>query len=550
MSSVAYWINDQTRLFLSRGYLKEGQTVEERIFEIASHAAEILGQARFASLFTEDLLQGHISLSSPIWANFATTRGLPISCNNSYLPDTTEGIIRKVAEIGMMTKFGAGTSAYLGALRPRGSPISVGGTSQGPVHFASLIQSTVEIISQSNIRRGSCAIYLPVDHPDIREFLRCRDEGHPIQHLSLGVCVPSPWMQSMIDGDEQKQEVWTLILKKRSESGYPYLFFTDNVNEGKPKVYKDQNLPIYSSNLCSEIALPSSQRESFVCDLASMNLLHFHTWKTTGAVRRLALFLDAVMTEYIQKTASIIFLTDAFTFAHQHRAIGIGQLGWHSLLQSLSIPFESLEAKLLNTQIAKHIDEESLEASFEAAHHYGEPPLLEGRGERWTTRTAIAPTTSSSFILGQVSPSIEPENSNYYTKDLSKGKFTYRNPYLEKVLEGLGQNTEETWRSILLHGGSVQHLEWLPEQQKMVFKTFGEISQKEILIQASARQRYLDQSQSLNLMIHPAEKLRDVNSLIIWAWQNGIKTLYYQRSTNPSQEYVRGLMQECASCEA
>jgi ribonucleoside-diphosphate reductase alpha chain len=213
------------------------------------------------------------------------------------------------------------------------------------------------------------------------------------------------------------------------------------------------------------------------------------------------------------------------------------------------IPFESLEAKLLNTQIHKVIRDKSYAASKEMAKEYGEPPLLKGYGRRNVTTMAIAPTTSSSFILGQVSPSIEPLNSNYYTKDLAKGKFTYRNPYLEAVLEKHGKNNADTWKSILLKGGSVQHLEFLSEHEKDVFKTFGEISQKEVIIQAAARQKYIDQGQSLNLMIHPKTPVKDVNQLVIFAWEQGIKCLYYQRGTNPAQELGRSIL-ECKSCEA
>jgi len=365
-------------------------------------------------------------------------------------------------------------------------------------------------------------------------------------------------MQAMIDGDDKKRAIWAKVLKKRAESGYPYIFFTDTVNRNAPQVYKDLGLKIHSSNLCSEIALHSSPDESFVCDLASMNVLHFDVWRHTGAVRRMVYFLDAVMSEYIEKIEAMEWtdpddfeqMQAPLKFARRQRAIGIGILGYHSFLQSKMIPFESITARALNKQIAKYIDDESLAASKEMALSHGEPEMLVGYGIRHVTRTAIAPTTSSSFILGQVSPSVEPENSNYYTKDLQKGKFTYKNPYLEKLLEEKGQNSEETWRSILVTGGSVQHLDFLSQEEKDVFKTFGEIAQTEIIVQAADRQKFIDQSQSINLMIHPEESLKDVNALIIDAWVQGVKSLYYQRSTNPAQEYVRSLLSGCAVCEA
>jgi ribonucleoside-diphosphate reductase alpha chain len=255
------------------------------------------------------------------------------------------------------------------------------------------------------------------------------------------------------------------------------------------------------------------------------------------------------MTEYIEKTRGIPEMKAANKFASRQRALGIGTLGWHSYLQSKMIPFESLQAKWLNTDIHKHILEESHTASKEMAIKYGEPELLKGYGIRNVTTCAIAPTTSSSFILGQVSPSIEPLNSNYFVKDLAKGKFTYKNPYLKNLLADKNKDTAEVWKSILVKGGSVQHLDFLSDEEKAVFKTFGEISQKEILIQAAQRQKYVDQAQSINLMIPQNVSAKDINSLLIEAWKMGVKTLYYQRSTNPSQELSRNIL-ECKSCEA
>jgi len=543
------WLNDDSRMFLERGYLQPGQTAEQRIREIAETAEDILGIDGFADKFEGYMHKGYISLSSPVWSNFGTDRGLPISCNNSYFEDTTESILLKTAEIGMQTKFGAGTSAYLGALRHRGAPIRVGGASFGPVHFMEMLETTTNIISQSTVRRGSCAVYLPVDHPDIYEFLDAREQGHPIQHLSLGVCIPDSFMKAMIAGDAEKRKLWMRILQKRFETGYPYIFWTDTVNNGAPEVYRNFGMKIHSSNLCSEIALASSADESFVCNLASMNLLHFDEWKNTDACQTLVYFLDAVMTEYIEKTDEIELMQTARNFAMRQRAIGIGSLGWHSYLQSKMIPFESMQAKLLNTSIHSFIASDTLAASQRMAREYGEPQLLQRYGRRHVTLMSIAPTTSSSFILGQVSPSIEPLDSNYFVKDLQKGKFTYRNPYLQAVLAQHGKDDDDTWKSILLKGGSVQHLAFLTQNERDVFKTFGEISQHEIIVQAAGRQNFIDQSQSLNLKIHPETPLRDVNQLMISAWELGVKTLYYQRSTNPAQEYVRNLL-SCSSCEA
>jgi ribonucleoside-diphosphate reductase alpha chain len=544
-----YWLNKDSRKFLQRGYLLEGETPEQRISDISKSAEKILGQKGFAKKFENYMHRGFYSLASPIWSNFGRKRGLPISCFGSYVPDTMEGILEKIAEVGMMTKNGGGTSAYFGALRGRGLPISSGGESTGSVHFMEMFDKLMNVVSQGNVRRGSFAAYLPVDHIDIEEFLKIRSEGNSIQDLSIGITVSDEWMKSMVEGDKEKRRIWGLVLKKRFESGYPYIFFTDNVNNQAPQVYKDKKLNISHSNLCSEIMLPDSEEESFVCDLSSMNLERWEEWKDTDAIETMIYFLDAVMSEFINKTEGIKFMDAPRNFAINHRALGLGVLGWHSLLQSKMVGFESMEAKLLNSTIWKTIRERADKASSELAGIFGEPELLKGYGRRNTTTLAVAPTTSSSFILGQVSPSIEPLESNYFVKDLAKGKFTYKNPYLKNLLKSKDKNDEETWKSILIHGGSVQHLDFLTQEEKDVFKTFAETSQREIVIQASSRQKFIDQGQSLNLMIPAGTPPKAVNELIIFAWENGIKSLYYQRSSNPAKELARSIM-TCKSCEA
>jgi len=543
-----YWLNDEAKLFLERGYLLEGESPKQRILDIAKHAEKILGVEDFAVKFERYMARGFYSLSSPIWANFGRERGLPISCFSSYIPDNMEGILYKVGEVGIMSKMGGGTSGYFGAIRHRGSPISSGGTATGVHHQLSVFDSLVNYVSQGNVRRGSFAAYLPIDHPDIEEFLHIRSDGDSIQDLSIGVCVEDEWMKSMIDGDTEKRKIWGKVIKKRFESGYPYIFYTDNANKGAPQVYRDNDIRIHNSNLCSEIMLPTSPSESFVCNLSSLNLERWDELVETDAIQTMIYFLDAVMSEFIDKTKGVEFMEHPRNFAIRHRALGLGVLGWHSYLQLNNIPFESITARANNNRIFKTIAKRTREASKELANLLGEPELLIGYGLRNTTTMAIAPTTSSSFILGQVSPSIEPLNSNYFVKDLAKGKFTYRNPYLTKLFneKGLG---EDTWRSVLQRGGSVQHLTELTQDEKDVFKTFGEISQKEIISQAADRQLVIDQGQSLNIMIPPNTKPKEVNDLMIYAWRRGIKSLYYQRSANPAQELARSI-NNCAVCES
>jgi ribonucleoside-diphosphate reductase alpha chain len=545
------WLNSHSRIFLERGYLKQDQTPEQRYREIAETAEKYLGIAGFADKFEDYLSRGFYSLATPVITNYGNERGLPVSCFGSFLQDCTTNIFEKVGEVGIMSKNGGGTSGYFGDLRPRGSLIKngEGGVTDGAVRFMELFDKTADVISQGSSRRGSFAAYLPVEHPDIEEFLHIRSEGHVIQNMSIGVTITNKWMQEMRDGDKDKRKIWGKIIKKRFETGYPYIFFTDNVNNHSPQVYKDKGLKINSSNLCSEINLSSDHKNSFVCVLSSLNLLHWDEIVETDAIETLIYFLDTVNEEFVRKTEGVRFMETAHHFAKTQRALGAGVLGWHSLLQSKMIAFESMEAKLLNASIWKIIRERADNASIDLAKMFGEPELLQGYGRRNVTCLAVAPTTSSSFILGQVSPSIEPQNSNYYVKKLAKGNFTYKNPYLKELLKKYQQNDSTTWDSILIHGGSVQHLDFLSQEEKNVFKTFGEISQREIVIQAAARQKYIDQSQSLNLMIPPDTKPKDVSDLLIEGWELGVKTFYYQRSANPAQELSRKIM-TCTSCES
>lgn len=922
-----YWLNSDSRLFLERGYLDKDEVAESRYEDIAKNAENLLGIKGFADKFLGYLAKGYYSLSTPVITNFGKSKALPVSCFNSHISDTMESILTKAAEVGIMSKGGGGTSAFFGDLRPRGAKISVGGESSGPTHFMEIFDSVAEVVSQSNVRRGSLAAYLPVEHPDIEEFLKIRSEGHAIQNMSIGVTITDKWMKDMLDGHKENRRIWGQIIKKRFETGYPYIQFTDTVNNNAPQVYKDRGLKIKSSNLCciagservvtdrgyltaeqlyndggeltvfngkdsvkasemklisesedvfkitlsngmchtitgchkvpvagercmkkgvvgipykntmcrdlkigdkiliqsskgifgktnmpdeafllgmyqsdgtqnketihlclwendfdlideieskfeklynkyngdalidltrfkdhtypmpkfresntsfsevrkksltspflkrslnfekgvipewiwsgdeltqweyirglfyadgtvnicktakgdplylsitsinknfledlqkilhnlgiicsigklsdagqkllpdgkggkklyetkaswrltcgsknsavefekntgflsrkckvvdryyrdntkkhhkivsiekldekepvycvqvyddkhlwtvngvithnSEIELLSDDKNSFVCVLSSLNLLHWDEIKDTDAIETLIYFLDSVNEEFVRKTENMKFMDTAHNFAKTQRALGMGALGWHSLLQSKMIPFESFEAKMLNNSIWKTIKEKSDKATKELAKLLGEPELLKGYGERNVCRLAVAPTTSSSFILGQVSPSIEPLESNYFVKKLAKGSFTYRNPYLKALLKSIGMNTHEVWESILVHGGSVQHLDFLDQSQKDTFKTFSEISQKEIVIQAAQRQKYIDQSQSLNILVPPSAKPKEVSDLLIFGWENGIKTFYYQRSANPAQLLARSILQ-CKSCE-
>ena len=543
-----WWKNSESEQILNRGYLLQGESVEGAIDRVCTAAAKNLFRPELKEAFKEMVERGWMSLSSPIWANMGTERGLPISCFNVHVPDRIEDITHKLGEVIMQTKIGGGTSGYFGAMRERGSAVKDNGKSSGAVSFMKLFDTTMDTISQGGVRRGAFAAYLDIDHPDIEEFMSIKSIGSPIQNLFYAVCVPDYWLNEMIEGDMDKRKIWAKVLENRQQKGLPYIFFTDNINRNKPQVYKDKAMMINASNLCSEIVLPSSKDESFICCLSSLNLEMYDEWKDTETVKLAIFFLDAVLEEFIKKTEGNYYLENANRFAKRHRALGLGVLGWHSYLQRNMIPFEGMEAKQLTTTIFKDIQEKSEKATIELARIYGEPEVLEGYGRRNTTLLAIAPTTSSSAILGQASPGIEPIYSNYYKAGLAKGNFMRKNKYLEILLKEKDLDNEETWRSIMLNNGSVNHLKELSETEKNVFKTFKEISQLEIIQQASIRQKYIDQAQSLNLNIQADLPVKEVNNLILEAWKLGVKTLYYQRSQSVSKEMVTNLV-SCSSCE-
>lgn len=873
-SSRYWWINDESLAVLNRGYLLNGETVEGAVDRITTAAAKRLDNMELQPIFKEMVERGWMSLSSPIWANMGTQRGLPISCFGASIPDNIEGITHKVGEVIMQTKIGGGTSGYFGELRGRGAAITDNGKSSGAVSFMKMFDTTMDVVSQGscyekgtevltdkgfkdfrevnpkldkiaqvdeygnidftdvfeltskkytgdlvkirglkkddlisvavttnhrmvierlkgskkagtkrwagyteivtaedlklhrdnrlyisgktitksnrlsdverlkiafqadgrkdnisntirfrfvkqrkverlleivkriglryelkiesnsgvtniyiydakelkqptlswveldkvsyewcqdfleevskwdgheykhcfnyssinkenvdiiqavaslcnkrtriyiktdrpgnrsdlytitisdnnkvqgdsceiyrehyddmvyccivpkgrilvrnndrtlvcgNTRRGSFAAYLDIDHPDVEEFLQIKDIGNPIQNLFFSVCVPDYWMQEMIDGDMEKRKLWARILESRQQKGLPYVFFTDNNNKNKSQIYKDLDLKITHSNLCCEISLPDSTDESFVCCLSSMNLELYDEWKDTNAVYYAIYFLDAVMSEFIEKTEDNYYLKNSHNFAKRHRALGLGVLGYHSYFQKHSISFNAPETKVITQEIFGYLRREALRATKALSKIYGPAPIYneienypEHKKQRNTTVMAIAPTTSSSSILGQVSPGIEPYSSNYYKVGLAKGNFIRKNKYLTALLESKGKNTEEVWRQIMLAQGSVQGLDFLTPQEKEVFKTFRELSQRHILVLAQLRQKYIDQGQSLNINIPAEVPVKEVNAMMIDAWKWGIKGLYYQRSSSVAKELLTNII-TCSSCES
>ena len=554
------WLTDHSRKFLEAGYLTPGITPETRIREIADRAEEILGIPGYSDKFFNYMSRGFFSLASPVWSNFGKERGLPISCFGSNVADDMGNILYTQSEVGMMSKLGGGTSGYFGNIRHRGSSVTNNGEASGSVHIMQLFETMVDVVSQGSVRRGRFSPYLPVEHKDISEFLDIGTEGNPIQELTHGVTVTDKWMEEMIAGDEEKRSIWAKVIQRRGEIGYPYIFFKDKANNAAADVYRDKDLKINASNLCTEIMLPSNDKWSFVCVLSSLNVLHYDKWKDTDAVETMVYFLDAIITEFLEKLESyrdsadrddkqtFLFMERAYNFAKENRALGLGVLGWHSLLQSKMLSFNSQEAFNLNSEIFKSIKERSYKASEELADKFGEPEILKGYGRRNATLNAIAPTTSSAFILGQVSQGIEPIWSNIYVKDIAKIKTTIKNPFLVELLEQKDKNSTEVWRSIRDRDGSVQHLDFLTENEKNVFKTYSEIDQMDIVYQASNRQSFIDQGQSVNIIVHPEMPVKEINKIYVMAWKLGLKSLYYQHSMNAAQKFKQN--KECTMCEA
>ena len=553
------WLTEHSRQFLASGYLSDGETPEKRIKAIADNAEKILNIPGFSDKFYYYMSEGFYSLASPVWSNFGKERGLPISCFGSNVDDDMGNILYTQSEVGMMSKLGGGTSGYFGHIRHRGAEVKDNGVASGAVHIMQLFESMVDVVSQGSVRRGRFSPYLPVEHKDIDEFLDIGTEGNPIQELTHGVSITDEWMQKMIDGDSDKRKIWAKVIQRRCEIGYPYIFFKDKANNGAPEVFRDKNLSINASNLCTEIMLPSNSNWSFVCVLSSINLLHYDKWKDTDAVETMIYFLDAVITEFLTKLEcyrdsdsnddkqTFLFMERAYNFAKDNRALGMGVLGWHSLLQSKSLPFDSQDAFDLNSEVFKLIKSNSYKASAQLAEKFGEPQTLKGYGRRNATLNAIAPTTSSAFILGQVSQGIEPIWSNIYVKDIAKVKTTIKNPFLVQLLSKKGYDNKEVWDSIREYDGSVQHLDILTDHEKSVFKTYSEIDQMDIIYQAANRQNHIDQGQSLNVMVHPDMSPKEINKIHITAWKLNIKSLYYQHSMNAAQKFKQ--KKECESCE-
>lgn len=556
---------------LEGGYLLHGETPYDMYWRISNASARRLGKPEWAENFFNLFWKNYLCPASPVAANLGTDRGLPISCYGLYAPDSIEGIGNMLAEMRTLSKHGGGIGVYWGDVRPSGSPIKLdekgipqNGYSKGPMPFVKEQDSCTDAVDQGSTRNGNSVGYIDIEHPDAKDFIMSRkkigDHRRLCENIHHGVTITDKFMEKIYAGDPEATDLYLTVLKMRMEAGEPYIIYIDNANKQLPESYIRNNLKIRASQLCTEIFLYMDEDHSYVCCLSSMNAARYNEWKDTDAVYWSTVFLDGVMQEFIDKIKVLMENDErygyhwrrVYNFSVKSRALGLGILGWHSLLQSQMIPFDSFPAMTLNNKLFKHLDDESRRASQDLAKSLGEPEWCEGLGERNTHRLAMAPTRSNAIISGGDSKSIEPELANTYAENAAKLTFDVRNKHLEKLLTEKGQNTKEVWNSIVEKQGSVQHLDFLSEEEKDVFKTAYEINQFAIIKQAAQRQKYIDQGQSLNLFFDKEAAPEYIAQVHMAAHLAGLKSLYYCKSQSMIQadtNYRKVEYTECASCE-
>jgi ribonucleoside-diphosphate reductase alpha chain len=552
------WMNEISLATISKGYLLPDENPKKAYKRVADAVAKRLDRPDLANKFFKYMWKGWLNLASPVLSNTGTDKGLPISCFGIDTPDSIRGIGLTNAELMRLTSLGGGVGIGLGRVRGRGSKIGNGetGQSEGIVPWAKIYDSTIIATNQGSVRRGAASVNLDINHPDIKEFLRIRrPQGDPNrQCLNLHQCVSidDKFMKRLEHRDPEAMDLWVEILKSRVETGEPYIMFKDNVNNANPPAYVKNNLDVTMTNICSEIALHTDEEHSFVCCLSSLNITRYDEWKDTDLVETAIYFLDGVLEEFLIKTNGKDSMIRSHRSAKKGRALGLGVLGWHTFLQQKNIPFTSIAATSWTNKIFSQIKSQAEAASRKLAEEYGEPVWCKGTGMRNTHLIAIAPTVSNSTISGGVSAGIEPIPANVYTFNSSKGTFIRKNPVLEKYLEEKGHNSEEVWQQILKDRGSIANLpeEIMSVDDKEVFLTFAEINQLGLVEQASIRQKYVDQAQSLNLAFDPGDSPKFINLVHQTAWKLGLKTLYYLRTDSVINGDIGSRTSEdCLSCD-
>ena len=555
---------------ITGGYLLLGESPRDAYQRVANSVARRLYKPELAEKFFEYIWKGWLCLASPVLSNTGTDRGLPISCFGIDVADSINDIGQKNLEMMLLAKHGGGVGIGINMIRPAGAKITGNGTSDGVVPFCKIYDSTILATNQGSVRRGAASVNLNIEHPDFDEWLEIREPKGDVnrQSLNLHQCavVGDKFMRKLESGDQEARSRWSKLLQKRKATGEPYILFKGNTNKANPPAYKSNSLKVHMTNICSEITLHTDESHSFVCCLSSLNLAKYDEWKDSNLIYDATWFLDGVMEEFIQKAKNMKGFENAIRSAEKGRAIGLGVLGWHTLLQQKGIAFEGLLAQFKTREIFSKIKIESERASRKLAEIYGEPLWCVGTGFRNTHLRSVAPTVSNSKLSGNISPGIEPWAANVFTEQSAKGTFIRKNNELKKVLRKVGIDTKETWDKILEDGGSIQgikeldgwfydHLGRLTQEKgesvKNVYKTFKEINQLELVGQAGIRQDYIDQSVSLNLAFPAEAEPRWVNKVHFEAWKRGIKTLYYMRTESVLRGDIaaKAMDPNCISCD-
>ena len=548
------WMNEVALSTISKGYLLPGETPRKAYRRVASAVAERLKKPELQTKFFKYIWNGWIGLASPVISNTGTDRGLPISCFGIDTPDSIRGIGLTNAELMKLTSSGGGVGISVNRIRARGEEIRGNGKSEGVVPWCKIFDSAIIATNQGNVRRGAASVNCNINHPDIHEFLQIRrPKGDPNrQCLNLHQCVvvDDNFMRKLNDRDEEAMSLWLEILRARVETGELYIMFEDNVNKHNPLAYMMNNLNVSMTNICSEITLFTDEEHSFICCLSSLNLAKYDEWKDTDVVETATYFLDGIMQEFIDKTNGKEAMKRTHKHAKKGRALGLGVMGWHTFLQKKNLPFNSIASTAWTHTIFSDIRNKAEAASRQLAQECGEPLWCQGTGMRNTHLLAIAPTVSNSRISG-CSAGIEPQPANVYTFNGAKGTFIVKNPELEKILVDKKKNNNKVWDQILADDGSVQNLpaDILTEEEKEVFLTFAEINQLELVRQAAIRQKYIDQTQSLNICFPPTDSPKWINQVHMEAWKLGIKTLYYLRTDSVIKGDLGSRTAECVSCD-
>ena len=557
---------------ITGGYLLQGESPKDAYWRVANTVARRLYKPEMAYKFFDYIWEGWLCLASPVLSNTGTDRGLPISCFGIDVADSIQDIGQKNLEMMLLAKHGGGVGIGVNMIRPAGAKITGNGTSDGVVPFCKIYDSTILATNQGSVRRGAASVNINIEHDDFLDWLEIREPKGDVnrQSLNLHQCavVGDKFMRKLESGDQEARKRWSKLLQKRKATGEPYILFKGNTNKVNPEAYKANGLKVHMTNICSEITLHTDESHSFVCCLSSLNLEKYDEWKDTNLVYDAIWFLDGVLEEFIQRAKGLRGFENSVRSAVKGRALGLGVLGWHSLLQKNGIAFEGLLAQFKTREIFSKIKIETERASRALAELYGEPLWCAGTGMRNTHLRAVAPTVSNSKLSGNVSPGIEPWAANVFTEQSAKGTFIRKNNELKKVLRKIGIDTKETWDKILADGGSVQDIKELDgwyydhrgrltqedengEAVKNVFKTFKEINQLELVNQAGIRQDYIDQSVSLNLAFPSEATPKWLNQVHFDAWKKGIKTLYYMRTESVLRGDIaaQAMDPDCLSCD-